>query len=82
MAYDGTEAQFQLFLTLTYEYEWSASRQNHWNPLNRTWTEDPPVTPEYLGHRATLKASQWETACRMSNRYCLLVNIHIYRFCT
>jgi hypothetical protein len=32
MAYVGAEAQFQRFLTLTYENEWSASRQNRFTP--------------------------------------------------
>jgi hypothetical protein len=46
IAYGGAEAQFQLFLTLTYEYKWSASRQNHCTSLHLTGMEDPPVTPE------------------------------------
>jgi len=49
-------------------------------PLHLTQIEDPTVTAEYLGHRAALKASQCETACRILNRYCLVVNIYIYRF--
>ena len=80
MSYDGAEAQFQLFLTLTYEYEWSASHQNRCTPSPPHQTEDPPVTPQQLAHRAALTASQWQTACRMSNRYCLVVNIYIYGF--
>jgi hypothetical protein len=58
MAYDGAEAHFQLFLTLTYEYERSGSRQNRFTLLHLNQIEDLPVTPKYLGHRAALKASQ------------------------
>jgi hypothetical protein len=41
MAYDGAEAQFQLFLILNM----SDQRQNK-TPPNLTWVEDPPVIPE------------------------------------
>ena len=46
IACGGAEAQFQLFLTLTYEYKWSASRQNRCTPLHLTRMEDHTVTPE------------------------------------
>ena len=43
MAYDGVEAQFQLFLTLTYKNEWSASSQSRCTPLHLTKLEDTRI---------------------------------------
>ena len=69
-----------VILTLTYEYEWSASHQNRCTPSPPHQTEDPPVTPQQLAHRAALTASQLQTACRLSNGCCLVVSIYIYGF--
>jgi len=49
MAYDGAEAQFQLFLTLTYEYEWSASRQNRWTASLPHPDKNPTNYPSVVG---------------------------------
>ena len=53
MTYGGAEAQFQLFLTLTYEYEWSTARQKRWTPFPRHPERRPSGYPSVVGQQSS-----------------------------